>query len=82
MTTPSGVILAEELAALVARAQTGDQSSFATLFAQFNSRICTYLARLVGNEDIGRDLAQDTFLAAWRASACYCSSKVASPSAR
>ncbi len=56
-----------ELAALVSRAQAGDRIAFTALFHQFNARICTYLTRLVGNDDIGRDLAQDTFLAAWRA---------------
>jgi RNA polymerase sigma-70 factor (ECF subfamily) len=56
-----------ELAALVALAQAGDRAAFATLFHQFNVRICTYLARLVGDDDLGRDLAQDTFLAVWRA---------------
>ena len=56
-----------ELATQVARAQSGDRSAFATLFLQFNARICTYLARLVGDNDIGRDLAQDTFVTVWRA---------------
>lgn len=55
------------LVALVERARAGDHAAFTALFERFNTRICTYLARLVGNEDLGRDLAQDTFLAAWRA---------------
>jgi RNA polymerase sigma-70 factor (ECF subfamily) len=55
------------LVGLVERARTGDRDAFTALFAQFNARICTYLARLVGDDDLGRDLAQDTFLAAWRA---------------
>jgi RNA polymerase sigma-70 factor (ECF subfamily) len=65
--TPTGDLSPVELAALVARARAGDRSAFAMLFLQFNGRICTYLARLVGNNDIGRDLAQDTFVAVWRA---------------
>ena len=64
---PAGDLSSVELAALVARAQAGDRSAFAALFLQFNARICTYLARLVGDNDIGRDLAQDTFVAVWRA---------------
>lgn len=55
------------LVALVERARTGDRTAFTALFHQFNARICTYLARLVGDDDLGRDLAQETFLAAWRA---------------
>jgi RNA polymerase sigma-70 factor (ECF subfamily) len=64
---PTGDLSSVELAALVARAQAGDRSAFAALFLQFNARICTYLARLVGDNDTGRDLAQDTFVTVWRA---------------
>ncbi|WP_420799339.1 RNA polymerase sigma factor [Ktedonospora formicarum] len=32
----------------------------------FNAPICTYIARLVGNDEWGRDLAQETFLKAWK----------------
>jgi RNA polymerase sigma-70 factor (ECF subfamily) len=63
----AGDLSRAELAALVARARGGDRSAFATLFLQFNARICSYLARLVGDNDLGRDLAQDTFVAVWRA---------------
>jgi RNA polymerase sigma-70 factor (ECF subfamily) len=53
--------------ALVERARQGDHEAFASLFEGYNARICTYLARLVGDDDLGRDLAQDAFIAAWRA---------------
>lgn len=55
------------LAELVERARAGDHAAFTALFQQYNAQICTYLARLVSDDDLGRDLAQDTFLAAWRA---------------
>jgi RNA polymerase sigma-70 factor (ECF subfamily) len=55
------------LVELVERARVGDQTAFAALFERYNDRICTYLARQIGDDDLGRDLAQDTFLAAWRA---------------
>ncbi len=51
---------------LVERARAGDRAAFTALFQQYNAPICRYLAHLVGNEEIGRDLAQETFLAAWR----------------
>ena len=51
---------------LVERARAGDHAAFSALFERYNARICRYLARLILDEDIGRDLAQDTFLAAWR----------------
>jgi RNA polymerase sigma factor (sigma-70 family) len=37
------------------------------LFEAYNQRICTYLGHLVGNDETGRDLAQETFLKAWKA---------------
>src|SRR5262245_64343 len=55
------------LAALVERARAGDRVAFTVLFEHFNAPICRYLARLVGDEHLGCDLAQETFLAAWRA---------------
>jgi len=55
------------LAALVERARAGDVAAFSALYERFYVPICRYLARLVGDDDMGNDLAQDTFLAAWRA---------------
>ena len=67
--TPAAAPASDEvaLAEVVERARKGDRSAFTALFQRFNARICTYLARLVGDDDLGRDLAQETFLAAWRA---------------
>ena len=52
---------------VVEQARSGDQRAFDTLFEYYNARICTYLAHIVGNEEEGRDLAQETFLKAWQA---------------
>lgn len=46
-------------------ARAGELDAFNTLFASYSARICTYLARMVGNDEEGRDLAQETFLKAW-----------------
>jgi RNA polymerase sigma-70 factor (ECF subfamily) len=54
------------LVGMVEHARAGDRAAFTALFERYNARICRYLARLVGDDDLGRDLAQDTFLAAWR----------------
>ena len=51
---------------LVERAGQGDSSAFEFLFQSYNARICTYLARMVGNDEEGRELAQETFLKAWQ----------------
>lgn len=56
----------ERLGEAVARARKGDQKAFTELFACYHGPICTYLAHLVGNEDVGRDLAQETFIRAWK----------------
>ncbi len=54
------------LKTLVEQAQAGDRLAFTRLFEQFNASICRYLARLVGNDELGRELAQETFLSVWR----------------
>ena len=54
-------------AALVERACAGDVAAFTALYERYYAPICRYLARLVGDDDQGNDLTQDTFLAAWRA---------------
>ncbi len=54
------------LTEMVERARAGDAQGFSALFQRFNGPICTYLARLVGNDELGRDLAQETFLLAWK----------------
>lgn len=51
---------------VVELARLGDAGAFAALFHQYNAPICAYLARMVGNDEVGRDLAQETFLRAWR----------------
>lgn len=47
-------------------ARQGDGPAFARLFQRYNAPICAYLARLLGNDEVGRDLAQETFIRAWK----------------
>lgn len=47
-------------------AQKGDRQAFTCLFQRHHVQICTYLGRLVENDEAGRDLAQETFLQAWQ----------------
>lgn len=51
---------------IVAHARAGDGMAFSLLFQSYNAPICTYIARLVGNDEQGRDLAQETFIRAWK----------------
>jgi RNA polymerase sigma-70 factor (ECF subfamily) len=50
---------------LVVQAQQGDEVAFETLYKRYASRICLYLTRIVGNDAIGCELAQETFIKAW-----------------
>lgn len=52
---------------VVRDAQAGSISAFNSLFQYYNARICTYLTRMVGNDEEGHDLAQETFIKVWRA---------------
>lgn len=55
-----------QLVEIMESARAGDQKAFTQLFEYYNGPICTYLARLVGNDEVGRDLAQETFIRAWK----------------
>jgi RNA polymerase sigma-70 factor, ECF subfamily len=50
----------------IRHAREGDESAFAALVRELQAPLCTYLARLVGNDELGRDLAQETLIHAWR----------------
>ena len=51
---------------LVMRACAGDVVAFEDLFHTYTAPITTYLARMVENNEEGRDLTQETFIRAWR----------------
>ncbi|MBA2284306.1 MAG: RNA polymerase sigma factor [Ktedonobacteraceae bacterium] len=50
---------------LVVQAQGGDQAAFEALYERYNDRICRYLIRMVGNDGVGCELTQETFMKAW-----------------
>lgn len=50
---------------LVLRAQRGDQLAFEKLYERYNDRISRYLIRMIGNDGVGCELTQETFLKAW-----------------
>lgn len=52
---------------LVLRAQGGDQLAFEKLYERYNDRISRYLFRMVGDDGVGSELTQETFLKAWEA---------------
>ena len=53
-------------AALVAAATAGDRQAFATLVERHQGRILALLERLTGCHEQARDLAQETFVSAYR----------------
>lgn len=54
-------------AALIHRAQAGDQQAFGTLVQQHQGRVHSFVWRLCGNPDHALDITQDTFIKAWQA---------------
>ena len=52
---------------LVVQARAGDSLAFEELFERYNERICLYLIHMVGNDAVGCELTQETFLKAWQA---------------
>lgn len=46
--------------------QARDHEAFIEAFQQLSGPICAYLARFVGDNELGPDLAQETFLRGWR----------------
>jgi RNA polymerase sigma-70 factor (ECF subfamily) len=55
---------ADEL--LAVRCQLGERDAFEILIARWHEPLWRYLARLAGNDDAARDLAQDTWLRVFR----------------
>ena len=51
---------------LIAKAGRGDVDAFNVLVSRWEKRVFTYLVRLVRNREDALDLAQDTFLKAYR----------------
>ncbi|GAC1346306.1 MAG: RNA polymerase sigma factor RpoE [Ktedonobacteraceae bacterium] len=52
---------------LVTRAQGGSPRAFEILYARYNDQITRYMIRMVGNDGVGCELTQETFLKAWSA---------------
>jgi RNA polymerase sigma-70 factor, ECF subfamily len=52
---------------LVARARRGDAAAFAEIFERYQHRIVNYIYGLVHDRELANDLAQDSFLKAYKA---------------
>lgn len=62
MSTPAGA--AEEQ--LIRSAQRGDPRSFNSLVESYQVQVYSFIARYVSDRQLAEDVAQETFLAAWR----------------
>ncbi len=56
---------------LVARARQGDEDAFGELVQRHSRRVFTLLARLLGDRTAAEDVAQETFVRAWRGLASF-----------
>lgn len=52
---------------LIDRVQDGDVQAFEQIFAEYHLRLCRYLCSLVHDADLAQDLAQQTFVKAYKA---------------
>jgi RNA polymerase sigma-70 factor (ECF subfamily) len=52
---------------IIAQAQAGDGSAFGKLYEWYHGQIDGYIGRMVGNDEVGYELAQETFIKAWKA---------------
>jgi RNA polymerase sigma-70 factor, ECF subfamily len=51
---------------LLERAQRGDEEAFSLLFEQYARQIFNFIYRMVGQRDLAEDLAQETFVRAYK----------------
>jgi RNA polymerase sigma factor (sigma-70 family) len=58
--------MSDDDAALVAAVRDGSELAFNTLVDRHQQAVRTFLRRVVGNESDADDMAQETFLIAWR----------------
>jgi RNA polymerase sigma-70 factor (ECF subfamily) len=56
---------------LVALALDGDEGAFADLVRRYQRRLTAFLAQLVGDTELARELCQETFIRAWSALARF-----------
>ena len=61
-----GTALAQPDAAILRRAQRGDQKAFAVIVHSYERLVFTYVFRLVGDRRLAEDLTQDVFLKVYR----------------
>lgn len=57
----------EHSVSLSERVKRGDVRAFAAVFEEYQHRICRYLCTLVHDAELAEDLAQETFLKAYKA---------------
>ena len=57
--------------ALVQSAQSGDLDSFNTLILHYQDRVFNTALRILGDEDIAQDAAQEAFISAFRSIATF-----------
>lgn len=67
----AAIAVLEHDAELMLRIQTGDEASFALLLARYRAPVIGFLYRMVQNQAIAEELAQEVFFRIYRARATY-----------
>ena len=62
-----GELMREDEALLISRSQSGDVNAFNQLVLHYQQTIYNMILRMLGDRDTAADVAQDTFIAAFRA---------------
>ncbi len=57
--------------ALIARCAGGDQEAFAEIVHRYQRRVVGFLAQMVGDHELARDLAQETLVRVWTAAGSF-----------
>src|SRR5258708_9583378 len=60
-------LVREEEALLIARSQSGDVNAFNQLVLHYQQTVYNVILRMLGDRDTAADVAQETFIAAYRA---------------
>ena len=63
----AAVVAFDPDAALISRSRRGDRAAFGDLVERYQSRVYSLCLRWLGNEELADEIAQEVFLAAWRA---------------
>jgi RNA polymerase sigma-70 factor (ECF subfamily) len=75
MAIDSGMIMTDELVALVERVGKGDKQAFAVLYQRTSPRLYTLAISVLRNRDLAQEVLQESFINVWKSASSYHSGK-------